>query len=80
MTDAGSGLLAQAGTGRVTIRALAVGGWDQTVRFYDPVLGHQLAAFDWQLQKIRCLAIAPDGMTAAAGGDSPEVVVWDVEY
>jgi WD40 repeat protein len=61
-------------------RALAAAGWDHTVRFYDPVLGHQLAALDWQLGKIRCLAIAPDGMTAAAGGDSPEVVVWDVEY
>jgi WD40 repeat protein len=61
-------------------RALAAAGWDETVRFYDPVLGHQLAALDWRLQKIRCLAIAPDGMTAAAGGDASEVIVWDLEY
>jgi WD40 repeat protein len=55
-----------------------VGCDDGSVRFFDLASGRQSAAFGWDLGRMNVLAFAPDGMTIAAGGSSPDVVVWDV--
>ncbi len=58
---------------------LATGGWDSTVRLWDPHTGAERARFDWQLGRINAVAFAPDGLTAAAGGNAHDIVIWDVD-
>jgi WD40 repeat protein len=67
--------LAFSGEGRL----LATGGWDGAVRLWDPHTGRELARYDWGLGRVNAVAFAPDGMTAAAAGSSPEIVIWDVD-
>jgi WD40 repeat protein len=38
-----------------------------------------LAALQWEIGPITSLAVAPDGLTAVAGGGSGRLVVWDVD-
>ena len=38
-----------------------------------------MRTYDWQIGPVNSLTFAPDGMTCAAGGESGEVVIWDVE-
>jgi len=52
---------------------------DGTVREYDAVTLQELRAYDWKVGKLTCVAVAPDGMTAAVGSDTGKVVVWDLE-
>jgi WD40 repeat protein len=52
---------------------------DQSVREYDAVTMKQIRAYDWKIGNLRCLAIAPDGLTAAAVGAGRKVIVWDLE-
>ncbi len=52
---------------------------DETVREYDAVTLQELRAYGWKVGRLRCVAIAPDGLTAAAGSDTGKVVVWDLE-
>ena len=60
-------------------RHLATGGWDGVVRLWDVQSGQERARFDWGLGRVNAVAFAPDGMTAAAAGTSPDIVVWDVD-
>jgi WD40 repeat protein len=76
---------------RVTCLAFAPGGasgrapWlltgseDETVRCWGATAAQERAAFRWPLGKVRAVAFAPDGMTAAASGDNGDIVIWDVE-
>jgi WD40 repeat protein len=60
-------------------RALISVGWDGTARVCGADDGRQLAAYEWAQGKLLCAAVAPDGMTAAAGTDRGTVIVWDLE-
>ncbi len=51
---------------------------DETVREYDADTLHELRAYAWKVGRLRCVAIAPDGLTAAAGSDTGRVVIWDL--
>ena len=81
---------AQAKGHRAAVAAVAVhshrpliltGGGDETVRLWDytETTLSPRESFDWQLGRVTALAVSPDGMLAAAGGASGEVVVWDLE-
>ena len=52
---------------------------DGTVREYDAVTLRELRAYAWKVGKLTCIAVAPDGLTAAAGSDTGKVVVWDLD-
>ncbi len=66
-------------------RWLLSGSWDGTVRLYEvdprrPGILREHSSRDWGLGKVFDVALAPDGMTAAAAGDDePRLVVWDVD-
>jgi WD40 repeat protein len=60
-------------------RFLAFANNDATVRFFDTATWREAAAFDWKVGPIISLAIAPDGMRAAAGSGKGKIVVWDVD-
>jgi WD40 repeat protein len=59
-------------------RQLISGSEDGLVKAWDVASGKELASYDWQIGKIRAVAVAPDGMTAVAGGDG-DIVMWDME-
>jgi dipeptidyl aminopeptidase/acylaminoacyl peptidase len=72
-------------TGKVTSLAftpdgstLVTGSWDRTVRLWDIVTGSEKAALDWERGKVQYVAVAPDGMTAAAACDKG-LVIWDLD-
>lgn len=52
---------------------------DRTVRVWDMQARQERAAYDWQLGRLHAVACAPDGMTAVAAGERPDIVVWDVD-
>jgi WD40 repeat protein len=58
--------------------ALLSVGWDGVVRQWDRG-GRETAAYAWGAGRLYCLAVAPDGMTAAAGAENGDVVIWDLE-
>jgi hypothetical protein len=51
---------------------------DETGRVRDVGAGEERAAFRWPVDQVRAVAVAPDGMTAAAGANGG-VVIWDVD-
>jgi WD40 repeat protein len=59
-------------------RFLALGCADRTVRFWERQARREGRRFDWGLGRVSSVAFAPDGMTCAAGGESGQVIVWDV--
>jgi WD40 repeat protein len=52
---------------------------DETVRLWDTSNWTQAAAFDWDIGGLVSLAIAADGMRAAAGGKKGRIIVWDLD-
>src|SRR5262245_28340246 len=59
-------------------RSLLLACEDGQIRLWDIASRQVRAIYDWQIGTIRCVAFAPDGLTAAAGGDGV-VLVWDVD-
>jgi WD40 repeat protein len=59
-------------------RTLFSGSEDQTVRVWDVISGRERFVLDWKIGKVRALAVSPDGMTVAAGGENT-IVVWDTD-
>jgi WD40 repeat protein len=81
---------AQAKGHRQAVAAIAVhphrpviltGSGDETVSMWDYAETSLTPreTFDWQLGRVTAVAVSPDGLLAAAGGASGEVVVWDLE-
>lgn len=60
-------------------RYLAVTSNDETVRVLDADRLAVVKSFAWKIGKLRAIAFAPDGLRAAVGGDTGQVVVWDVD-
>ena len=58
---------------------LATTSTDATVRLYDTTAWEVARTYAWQTGKLRCVAFSPDGMLAAVGTDSGNIVVWDVD-
>ena len=52
---------------------------DGTVRFWDTATGACRGVFDWQLGRVRCVVVSPDGLTVACGGQDGRIVIADVE-
>jgi WD40 repeat protein len=52
------------------------GSEDRLVKVWDTASGTELKSYDWGIGKVRAVAFAPDGFTAAAAGDGV-VAVWD---
>ncbi|MFL5327769.1 MAG: WD40 repeat domain-containing protein [Gemmataceae bacterium] len=59
-------------------RHLISGSWDNQIKIWDVDTGHETAAHDWGIGNIRAIALAPDGMTAAAAGDRGIIALWDL--
>ncbi len=60
-------------------RGLMTTSSDGTARLWDSTSGSLIRSLDWGIGKIYAADFSPDGLTCAAGGQSGEVVVWDVD-
>jgi WD40 repeat protein len=60
-------------------RWLATVSNEETVKCWDATTWRETRAFAWDVGRLKCVAFAPDGMRAAAGGDKGKVVIWDEE-
>jgi WD40 repeat protein len=60
--------------------SLLSAGRDLTVRCWDVASGRQRDAWGWPVGNLSALAVAPDGMTAAAGGDTGRAIIWDLTW
>ena len=52
---------------------------DATVTVWDTENWVRVKRFDWDIGRLRAVAVSPDGLLAAAGSDRGRVVVWDVD-
>jgi WD40 repeat protein len=55
-----------------------VTGQGADVRFWEISDAAQVAQWDWNIGLITAVAIAPDGLTAAAGSEEGKIVIWDI--
>jgi WD40 repeat protein len=60
--------------------ALFSGGRDRAVRCWDVATRRERAAWNWPIGVVYALAVAPDGLTAAAGGNAGRSVLWDLTW
>lgn len=49
------------------------------VQLWDAPTGGLVNEWSWQLEWVTCLAVAPDGLTAVAGGRFGRVILWDLD-
>jgi WD40 repeat protein len=68
--------LARSGAASATVVS---GSQDATVRVWDVNAARQRSVFSWPLDSVYAVAVAPDGMTAAAGGHNGSIVLWDCD-
>ncbi|MCI0702914.1 MAG: hypothetical protein L0241_17700 [Planctomycetia bacterium] len=62
-----------------TGRYLLAGSNDTTARLIDTESWVIAKQFTWSIGRLTAVAVSPDGMLAAAGGDMGRVVVWDLD-
>ncbi len=60
-------------------RYLFTTSYDATVSVWDTEDWVRVRRFDWDIGRLRSVAVSPDGLLAAAGSDRGRVVVWDVD-
>ena len=54
-------------------------GLRNRVQRIDVATGGVIVEWGWRADTVRCLAVSPDGLTAAAGCRQGELIVWDLE-
>jgi WD40 repeat protein len=59
-------------------QVLTVGG-DRTVRVWNPDNSQEQFCLKWKLGPLWSVAVSPDGLLAAAGGEDGRAIVWDLE-
>ncbi len=64
-------------SGRLAVSSAGRSGG--VVRLFSPGDWREEAVYSWPCGRVSCLAFSPDGTLGAAGGDKPEVVLWDVD-
>lgn len=52
---------------------------DGTARTWDHASAKCLVTRDWQMGELTAVAVAADGMRAAAGSDNGEILIWDLD-
>jgi WD40 repeat protein len=57
---------------------LASGGWDGTVRLWNPRTGAEISVLTGHVGPVRSVACAPDGTMLASGGRDRTIRLWDV--
>ena len=62
-----------------TGRMLLVVGLRNRVQRIEVASGGVIVEWGWRAEAVRSLAVAPDGLTAAAGCRLGELIVWDLE-
>jgi WD40 repeat protein len=60
-------------------RYLATVSNDETVRVWGARGWREQTTFTWRIGRLLTLALAADGLRAAAGSDAGKVVVWDLD-
>lgn len=60
-------------------RSLVSASSDGTVRVWEAATGLQKQCFEMNVGKLAAADVSPDGTTAAVGGVTGEIVVWDLE-
>jgi WD40 repeat protein len=60
-------------------RFLAATSNDATVKLYDTQTWAVAQAYTWGVGRLGSVTFSPDGMLAAAGGDTSKIVIWDVD-
>jgi WD40 repeat protein len=60
-------------------RYLLTASNEETVKCWDTATWTLKRDYAWEIGGLRSVAVAPDGMTAAAGGDSTKVVLFDLD-
>jgi WD40 repeat protein len=52
---------------------------EQTVKGWDVESFRLGWEYGWEIGQLKCVAVSPDGMRAAAGGHRGQIVVWDLD-
>lgn len=53
-------------------------GLRERVQLFDARVGKVVEQWGWRMEDVTCLAVAPDGLTACAGGRRGRMTVWDL--
>lgn len=53
-------------------------GLRERVQLFDARGGQVVEQWGWRMEDVTCLAVAPDGLTASAGGRRGKMTVWDL--
>jgi WD40 repeat protein len=52
---------------------------ERTVCTWDTSRWQRLEQFDWNIGSPQCVAVSPDGLTAAASGFAGDIIIWDID-